>query len=111
MIAQQTAICAQSLPESSLRLRQPIALLIYAVALILSYASDLLGDLGVSIAGDEADWDPSAFVIEHRRTGRRVPAEARDEVLGGGASTRQGARLLARRNLSRRPRREDRLVG
>jgi hypothetical protein len=68
-------MCAQSLSESSLRLRQPIA---HAVALLLSYASDLLGDLAVWIAGDETNWDLFAFVIEHRSTGRRDLAEARE---------------------------------
>jgi hypothetical protein len=37
----------------SLRLRQAIALPFYTVALILSHASDALGDLAALIAGDD----------------------------------------------------------
>jgi hypothetical protein len=41
-------------PEAGLaRLRQAIALPVYAVALVLSFASDLLGDLAAWIAGDD----------------------------------------------------------
>jgi hypothetical protein len=36
----------------TLRLRRGVALPIYAVALILSYLSDALGDLGAAIAKD-----------------------------------------------------------
>jgi hypothetical protein len=35
-----------------LRLRRALALPIYSIALILSYASDLLGSLAARIAGD-----------------------------------------------------------
>jgi hypothetical protein len=35
-----------------LRLRRALALPIYAVALIMSFASDLLGNLAATIAGD-----------------------------------------------------------
>jgi hypothetical protein len=42
---------AQAL-SASLRLRRALALPIYSIALILSYASDLLGDLAARIAGD-----------------------------------------------------------
>jgi hypothetical protein len=43
----------QDHPRVCLRLRQALALPIYAVALILSFLSDLLGKIAAKIAGDD----------------------------------------------------------
>jgi hypothetical protein len=39
--------------SAALRVRRALALPIYTTALILSFASDLLGDLAAMIAGDD----------------------------------------------------------
>jgi hypothetical protein len=44
----------QDHPRARLRLRQALALPIYAIALILGFASDLLGNIAAKLAGD--DW-------------------------------------------------------
>jgi hypothetical protein len=47
---------AQSMTNDSrtaLRLRRALALPLYAIALILSFASDMLGSLAAKIAGDD----------------------------------------------------------
>ena len=50
--ARRVRICRANSFAISLRLRRALALPIYAVALIMSFLSDLLGTIAAKIAGD-----------------------------------------------------------